>query len=212
MTDGQAGPIAGGIAYTFGASRPLSSRDRSERLEGHRIEGGLAVRFSETAAVGLALRGMFFDLERDGDRVDDAFDLVTFDAGLQWKVSPNVSVAVVGRNLTDTDRPEVAPEVGGGIAFGSESFAIELDGVYDAIVQNAELELGVAAVLAKTVPLRIGASYDFEQREVGISGGIGVQVEGFGLDVAYTQRVNDIDDGLDDDERLFVTSMRVVLF
>lgn len=213
ITDGQAGPVAGGIGYTYGTARPSLFADEDDRLEGHRIEGALAFGVFEGAALGFNVRGLIFDAQPvDGGGGDDLEEL-TFDLGFQWQVNQQVAVAVTGQNLTNIQRAEAPLLASAAVGLTFDAFTIESDVSYNAFFSDVLVALGAGYTFAKVVPVRAGFVYDLQQEEAGISFGAGIALGRFGLDLAYIQRITNIDQAqVDDDERVFVASMRVVVF
>jgi len=213
ITDGQAGPIAGGVGYTYGHARPALFASEDDRLEGHRIEGALAVGVFEGGALGINLRGLIFDAQpADGSNGDDLEEF-TLDLGFQWKVNEQVSVGLTGQNLTNIQRAEAPLLATAAVGLTFDQFTIETDATYNAFVSDVLLSLGTGYTFAKVVPVRAGFVYDLQQSEAGVSFGAGVELGRFGLDLGYIQRVTNIDGSApDDDERIFNVSMRVVVF
>jgi hypothetical protein len=214
ITDGQAGPIAGGIGYTYGVVRPGLFTSSKDRLEGHRIEGALAAGVFEGAALGVNLRGLIYDVQDGPDtQVRDLYEF-TFDAGFQWKVNEQVAVGLTGQNLTNIQRPEAPLLASAAVGLTFDAFTIESDATYNAFTEDMLLALGTGYTFAKVVPVRLGVIYDFQQTEVGLSFGAGVEVGRFGLDLAYAQRITNVDSDAfeDDDERVFVASVRLAVF
>jgi hypothetical protein len=212
ITDGQAGPISGGVSFTYTTARPRFSTDDRLRLEGYRIDGALAVRANERLSVGVGIRGAVYDLENEDESTSQNAGTLTFDVGLQWKITDAIAIGLVGRNLTDPDEPEFALEAGGGIGFGSGPFTLEVDAIYDNAVENVIGSVGSTLVLGEIVPLRVGLLYDADQEELGVGGGAGIQVGRIGIDVAYQQRVTNANDFRDDDERIFTASVFLIPF
>ncbi len=215
ITDGQAGPVAGGVSYTYGRTSPEDPFDGEEQLEGHRIEGGLAVAVPKLPgfAMGANLRGLFFqaiNTSEDSDLED--LNEFTFDVGIQWRVSEQVAIGVSGQNLTNIDREEAPLRVGGGVGVTFGDFELEGDGVYDLFIDNVILSASAAYTLSKVVPVRGGVVWDPESQEIGFSVGAGVMLGPVGIDVAYAQRLTNNDDSEGDDQRIFVVGIRGVLF
>jgi len=214
ITDGQAGPVAGGIGYTYGVVRPTLFSGADERLEGHRIEGALAFGAFEGGALGVNVRGLFYEA-RDGlDPQTPDLNEVTFDVGFQWNVNERVAVALTGQNLTNIQRPEAPLLATAAVGLTFDAFTVESDATYNALSEDVILAAGTGYTFADMVPVRLGFIYDFQQSEAGLSFGAGVDVGKFGLDLAYVQRITNVDADAfeDDDERVFVASMRLAVF
>src|SRR5438477_564148 len=53
IIDSQAGPLAGGVAYTYSKRRPDDMPSGEDRLVGHRLELSLATKVAENASLGM---------------------------------------------------------------------------------------------------------------------------------------------------------------
>lgn len=191
IVDSQAGPIAGGVAYTYINRRPSELPTGDERLRNHRVELSLATRVAETAAFGLT--GRFVKFERtigDTSIPDSGFSEFTLDAGLQWRVGGNVSLGLVGYNLTNSKHPEIPISWGAGLGYLLNAFSIEADVRYNAQKGKALYSGGVGYVIAETVPLRAGVSYDLATESTSISVGAGLVIDKLQIDIGFRQRVN----------------------
>ncbi|MGF1510986.1 MAG: hypothetical protein ACFB9M_15945 [Myxococcota bacterium] len=206
ITDGQAGPIAGGLSFTYTTARPRDSTDDSERLEGFRVDGAVALRANQALALGFGVRGTVYDLETDDESTDESQGTLTFDFGLQWRISEFLVLGLVGRNLTNPDEAETPLEAGGGLGVINGPFSIEVDAYYDNFLKNVVIASGSTYVINRLIPVRLGSLYDAAQNEFGISGGLGIQYGRVGLDIGYQQRVRNADDSRDDDERIFTVN------
>lgn len=211
ITDGYTGSLAGGLAYTYGSSRPLAATDPEDRLEGHRIDGGLASQIADGVAFGVTLRGLIFDFDSTTSDLGD-LDNFTVDVGFQWRISPAVSWGVSGQNLTNIPRADASLKAGSGVGVMVGSVSVESDVVYDAFTERFTSQAGAEAMFFKMVPARLGVLYDTELEQFGLSGGLGIQIDRLSLDAAYSQRINNLGDGPDADQRIFVVSLAVRLF
>lgn len=209
--------VSGGVAFTYGRARPVGSSDDSVLLEGYRLDAGVALKGGDSFGIGIAVRGFDYNRLVDGQFADDqSRDLgeVSFDIGFQWIINENFRIGVVGENLTNPERTELPLTVGGGLAFSYEAFTVEGNGFWENLPgpDRGQLALGASFVIAKLVPIRAGALYDFLEEEVGLSGGLGIQAGRVAFEAAYQARVANASDFRDDDERLFVSSLRIQLF
>lgn len=212
VIDSQAGPIAGGLAYTWTNRRPEFTPEPDERIEGHRMEIALATRVAESAALGVTLRYMTFDLhDEDGEEIEDGgFKIFTVDVGFQWRVFDGLSVGLAGYNLTNSDEPEVPIGWGGGIGYQLGAFSIEGDIRYNAQRGEPRYSGALGYVLAETVALRAGVSYDYATKGIAVSGGAGLFLDRFAIDVGYRQLVNADDVGVDSDQRILGVAVRAL--
>jgi len=128
-------------------------------------------------------------------------------------VNEQVAVGITGQNLTNIERPEAPLLVSGAIGLNFGAFTVESDVSYNAFIRDVLMAFGAGYTFAKVVPVRAGVIYDLQQNEAGIAFGAGVLAGRFSLDLGYIQRITNVDANIeDDDERVFVASMRVVAF
>ncbi len=209
IVDGQAGPLAGGVAYTYTVRRPSELPEGNVRLEGHRAEVALATRLASEASIGVNVRYLRFE-RTDGDQVIDGSDFGIFnlDAGLQYRLAPNLSLGVAGYNLIKNDRPETPLQLGGGIGYQADTFLLEADFLYDFQVEDLQLSGSLELLLGDMFPVRGGVSWNQEADEWRLSVGIGMVLDQLSIDLAYRQSLNSDRPGDDADDRLFVVSLR----
>lgn len=212
IVDSQAGPIAGGLAYTYTTRRPDGVADDSpRRFDGHRVELALATLLAENVSFGVNNRYVAFNRRPDADAdPDTSFQVFQIDAGLQWRLTEGLAVGLAGYNLNKSDRPEMPISWGAGLGYQAPWFAVEFDVRYNAQVGKPRFSGALEAILAEVVLLRGGAAYDRLDDSWAISAGAGFFVERFGIDVGYRQRLTG--DELRDygSERIFGISMRAL--
>ena len=184
IVDSQAGPIAGGISYTY---IDRVTGDGSKLQLGHQFDLALATKLTEYSALGITARYLKTD-ENDGDEESD-YQLFTVDAGYQWRMNSGLSLGLTARNLTNTKYSSAPITWGGGLSYGANLFAISADARYNAQVKKVKYLAGLAYLMAQAFPLRAGASYDTLDESVFLTGGFGYQSQGFSADIAYRQRV-----------------------
>lgn len=207
ITDGQTGPVAGGLAVTYASARPRGPGPDlpgpSElRNRGFRVDGALAVRAGDRVRLGVAGRGFLFNL-KDGDEVlGDGPRRFTVDVGLQAQLSDMVHLGLVGRNLTKPDDPETPLQAGGGLGLKAGLVDIEADLLYDDFTQNLVFLTGTRLRFAEVASVRVGTEYDAEQEEFGMGFGAGVQIGRLGIEAGYAQRFTNLDYKSDDDRIL----------
>jgi hypothetical protein len=93
---------------------------------------------------------------------------VTFDAGVVIKPTDTLSIAFVGQNLSYYNTAFLPFMFGGGIGFGFDYFAVEVDGIADmsswgvpgAERPKARVGAGAEYRVGGVVPLRLGYKYD----------------------------------------------------
>jgi hypothetical protein len=216
ITDGQTGPVAGGLAVTYGVARPRGPGPDvpgpAELLHrGFRIDGALAVRAGDRVRLGVAGRGFLFNL-KDGDEVvGDGPRRFTVDVGLQAQLSDQVYLGLVGRNLTKPDDPETPLQAGGGLGLKAGLVDVEADLLYDDFTQNLVFLTGTRLLFAEVASVRVGTEYDAEQEEFGMGFGAGVQIGRLGIEAGYAQRFTNLD-FKSDDERIFSAGLTLEVF
>lgn len=208
VVDGQAGPIAGGLAYTW---TDRKSDDSEESLEGHRTEFAFATRLSESSAIGITARYLTFQRNENGEEVDD-FKSFQLDAGFQWNIFGGLNVGVAGYNLTNSDRREVPISWGAGIGWGDEWFTLEADIRYNAQQGKPRYSLGGAILIGDYFIARAGGMYDHGPKSWAVSGGVGLNLGRFGIDAGFRQRITGEDLGDYGDDRVFGMSLQVRFF
>lgn len=208
IVDSQAGPVAGGLAYTYTTRRPLGESKPGDRVKGHRVEIATATKIAETAALGVTTRYLHYDIENEAGEDTDSFKVFTVDAGVQWRIWEGLSLGVVGYNLTNSDRAEVPIGWGAGLGFQYAGFSIETDVRYNAKIGKARYSLGAGYVIADLVPIRIGTWYDLANKAWAISGGLGFVYERVAIDVGYRQLLTGKAEGEDGDDRILGVALR----
>ena len=211
IVDSQAGPVAGGIGYTYSSRRPDDVAAGEERLKGHRLDLSAATRLAEGLAIGMTTRYLRYG-RKEGDVEQEGFDVFTMDVGLQWRLAESLSMGLVGYNLTNNERKELPIGWGAGIGYVLGAFSIESDIRYNAQIGEPRYSAGAGFVIGNLVPLRAGFSYDRADRSIAVSGGLGLTSDRFAVDVGYRQRVSGdfVED--DDDQRILGVSIRTRAF
>jgi hypothetical protein len=206
IIDSQAGPIAGGISYTY---IDRLGPDGAKTQLGHQIDLALATRLSESMSMGLTARYLKGD-ENDGD---SEYQLFTIDAGYQWRLAQGLSLGLTAYNVTNTEQSTAPITYGGGLSYAADSFGISADMYYNAQSDKPKYLAGLAYLLGYNFPLRAGVTYDGLDESIFVSGGIGYQDEGLSADLAYRQRV---EKGLsmtdDSGDRQLAFSVRLTFF
>lgn len=110
---------------------------------------------------------------------------LTFDAGLTLKPVRELSLSLVGQNLSDAGHGFLPLLLGGGVGYGTESLSLEVDVVSDfTTFDDAALRFqgGGELLLADSFPLRAGYGYDEGLDMQFLSGGFGYLSRQFSLD------------------------------
>lgn len=213
VVDGQSGPVAGGIAYTYTKRAPDAAEGGTSRLEGHRTEMSLATRIADSAAIGLT--GRYVTFERTSgqeDLPDEDFKSFQIDAGFQWRIWEGLAVGVAGYNLTKSEREELPISWGAGVGYQADWFSLEADIRYNAQKGKPRYSFAGSFVIAELVPVRFGGSYDHATKSWSISAGAGFVIDRFGFDLGYRQRLKGEDLAEYGDERILGVAIRVLLF
>jgi hypothetical protein len=209
VVDSQAGPVAGALAYTYFSRRPDGVPDGEDRVAGHRVDVGVAFPLTEDLALGTAARYLNYRVDGAGARRERGFSV---DVGLGWRIAEGLQLGVVGHDLAAGDRPETPTTWGGGLGWApGGGLSLEVDALHDPRAKAVVLGGAAGYVLADRVPLRLGVTRDGRTGAWVVSGGLGVQYEGLGLDVGYRQRVGAEGAAPDRDERLFAASLRLTV-
>lgn len=213
LVDGQAGPVAAGMAYTYTKRAPDAAEGSEQRLEGHRTELSLATLIAETAALGLTARYITFERKEGEEELPDGnFKTFQLDAGFQWRVWDGLAVGLAGYNLTNSDREEIPISLGGGLGYQGEWFSLEWDFRHNFKTKKQRYSFAGGIILFELIPVRLGATYDNATNGWSISAGTGIVIDRFGFDIGYRQRLKG-DDLLEyGDERILGIAMRLVVF
>jgi hypothetical protein len=190
VTDSQAGPVAGGLGYTFFDEHfdHDNGVDHTRRI--HRLDIGVATRIADKAAIGLT--GRYFDFEEKlgPDPVSaGSFNAFTLDAAFQWRTDLGLALGLAGYNLTNSDHPEMPLTVGGGLGFGTDFLSIEADALYNPRIGKERVSGAASVVLANVFALRAGGSYDLANQTACFNAGVGYAADQFGADVGYRMRI-----------------------
>jgi hypothetical protein len=211
VVDGQAGPVAGGLAYTYFSRRPDAVPSGDDRAQGHRLDVGAATLLSESIALGASVRYLRYRTDSVAPEAADSstrdFDLVL---GLEWRLVDGLFLGVVAQNLLDGQAGDGGRSFSAGLGYAS-SFGLSVEGdvLYDQTRQKTVLSGALGYVVAERVPLRAGVTYDQVTGAVLLSLGLGVQYERLGLDVGYRQRLSPDRSVPDGDERVFALALRL---
>jgi hypothetical protein len=192
--------LAGGLGGTWTRQDP-SGVDRTS----YDLRFALAFPFSEHFFLGAS--GRYLSMKQDGFP-SGLFNLrpstaagglnnkaivqsITFDAGMTLKPIPELSLSIVGTNLTDPGHGFLPLTFGGGVAYGTRDFTIEGDALADFTTYGdtkARAMLGGEYLAADHFPLRAGYRYDQGVQSHALTGGFGYVDTAYELDLAL-QRV-----------------------
>lgn len=173
--------LAGGIGVTYNIQDP----DGVDR-KWTDLRFAFAYPFSEQFFFGLGGRVLWLDQKGAGPlpasaasgglRDENILRTPSFDAGVILKATSDLSFAVVGNNLGNPGHGFLPTSIGGGIGFGRDQFAAEVDLVADLTTwERTTLRAmgGLELLLAERFALRAGYRYDqgAESHAVSLGGG-----------------------------------------
>lgn len=164
--------------FRFGLAAPLSER----------FFAGAALRYLTVSEDGYPRNdGLPPSVASGGLRNADIVADVTFDAGVTVKLTDEVSLAVVGQNLTNPGHGFLPLSIGGGGAFATDKFSLSLDAVTDLTTfDEASMSLmgGGEVLLGDSFPVRGGYRYDEGLGTQALSGGLGYVAPEFAIDAS----------------------------
>jgi opacity protein-like surface antigen len=109
----------------------------------------------------------------DGEHIIRNF---TFDGGLTLKPIPELSLGVVGYNLTDPGHGLAPLMVGTGAGYGSEDFTVEADLLFDFSTYTetqTQVMAGFEFLASDNYPIRLGYRHDDAWKMHSVSAGLG---------------------------------------
>jgi hypothetical protein len=192
--------LAGGLGFGWTGQDP-SGVDRSA----FDVRAALAFPFSDHFYLGAAgrylslkqngfPRGLYDlppSLAASGKRGEAIVQNITFDAGATIKPIPELGFALVGQNLTSAGNGFLPLMFGGGVAYGTSDFTVEVDSVGDFTTYGStktRLMVGGEYLAADHFPLRLGYRYDEGQTSHAVTGGLGYIDTAYSIDLSF-QRV-----------------------
>jgi hypothetical protein len=213
IADGQAGPVAGGVALTYERLRPPDLVKGPRRLEGLRFDVATAVPVAEGFFLGAGSRFADYRLIDGDEEIEDGgSSAFAFDLGLQWRIAEGFAAGATLRNFTAAEQPGLPRAWGAGLGYQGGPFSVEVDIEHAWESRDPRYTGSAGFVLAERVPLRAALTFDQETDAFTLSVGAGFQVDRFGIDLGYRQTLNPDAAGEDADGRLFVASVRVIAF
>lgn len=172
--------LAGGLAFTWTRQDP----DGIDR-QAQDLRFALAFPFSEQFLFGIG--GRYLTLEQEGDgplgstvaqglQNKNIVKEFTFDAGLTFRPTQELAIALVGNNVNDPGHGYQPSSVGGAIGFGTDSLTLETDVVADFTTYeqtSTRAMAGFEFLAGDFYPLRVGYRYDEGADSHTVSGGVG---------------------------------------
>jgi hypothetical protein len=138
-------------------------------------------------------RGPFgTDLVSDGTPTQGLASLFTFAAGVTYRPIKQLSLGLVGQNLTYPNVPIAPTTVAGGIGLDLNVFALEFDTLVDFTTYSGprgRFMLGTEVFLFDRLAIRLGYRIDTGQKTQSISAGLGWIDKHFSVEASIRQDV-----------------------
>lgn len=138
-------------------------------------------------------RGPFgVDLVSDGTAAEGLASLFTFSAGVTYRPIKQLTLGVVGQNLTYPGTPIAPTTLAGGIGLNLDVFAVEFDTLVDFTTYDtprSRFMLGTELFLFDRLAIRLGYRIDTGQKTQSISGGLGWIDKHFSVEASVRQDV-----------------------
>jgi len=132
------------------------------------------------------------DLVSSGTPDQGLSSLFTFNAGVTYRPVKQLSLGVVGQNLTYPNHPIAPTTVAGGIGLDLTVFTAEFDSMVDFTTYGkptGRFMLGTEVFLFSRLAIRLGYRIDTGQRTQSISGGLGWIDKHFSVESSIRQDV-----------------------
>ncbi len=195
LLDSRTTPVAAGISYHF------ATFGGAERRWSHITTLALAYPLAPWLHVGLS--GRHYVLLGASST-----NAITVNAGLVVKPVPFLSLGVSGHNLLtplNRDVPRYFVASVSGQLFGQLTPVFDLRFDANGISPRTGFNGGLEWIVAETLPLRFGYEYDGIAGHQYLGGGIGLQVEGSGIDIAYRHELGG------DNARMIAATIKIQL-
>ncbi len=178
VLDGVTSPLAAGLTY-----RLVSLGTGATQRTAHINTAGFAIPFGQVLHIGLSTRHILMT----GSQTANA---LTGDAGLLLKLGGFV-LSVAGHNLIDIHNPEFQRYFSASTGFVAQAFSLALDVRGDFNEPDPRFSWGAGGewVIGGVLPLRAGYSRDGISRVQRVSGGLGLNISGGGIDMSYSHEL-----------------------
>jgi hypothetical protein len=174
-------PVGGGLAYHL-----VTIGRGDQRVIAHITSAAAAYPITQNITVGTTVKNAILTGALDGNAV-------TVDAGITARVFDSFTASFSGHNLIGIPNPYLPRYLVLGLgSFISNSLTLAADFRGDFGVSGPTpfaFHLGGEYIAGDAVPLRVGYAYDSLTHSHFVSGGLGLMVEGGGLDLAYRHEV-----------------------
>lgn len=166
----------GGVAYRY-----LSTGEGPDETRGWITD--LAFGYVFTPNIVFGVRGSYLSYTEGDENVRR----ITGDVGTMFLLS-RLSLGLVGYNLINVDSPQAPRGFGAGVAFGDDfTFRVAADYRLDFLLDDTPVHsysVGGEYLLAN-FPLRFGHEWDNFRQTRYWSGGLGIVLQQFGIDLSY---------------------------
>ncbi len=138
-------------------------------------------------------RGPFgSDIVSDGTPDQGLASIFTFNAGVTYRPIKQLSLGIVGQNLTYPNHPIAPTTLAGGIGLDLSVFALEFDSLVDFTTYSsprARFMLGTEVFIFDRLAIRLGYRIDTGQKTQAVSGGLGWIDKHFSVEASIRQDV-----------------------
>jgi hypothetical protein len=209
--DSMSGRLAGAIAGQYGVLDPdgVNRRWTDVRLAlalplSERFFAGLTGRYLKLRQAGTGRAGFSLPPSSASAGLSDQsiVENFSFDAGITVKPTENVSLGVLGTNLTNPGHGFQPMTLGGGLALGTSEVTVEGDLAWDFSTftdasgssrTKVRAMLGGEYLAADHFPVRVGYRYDQGQKTHALSFGLGYIDPQFSVEFALRHTVSGSD-------------------
>jgi hypothetical protein len=128
-----------------------------------------------------------------GDQSTLHLHAFTLDAGITVKATDAFALSIVGQNAVSTHRGILPTMIGGGVAYGTRDFTIEVDGIADLNSYSsvkARLMAGGEVLIADHFPIRLGYRFDQGAELHALSAGLGYVGKEFAVEASVRRTLS----------------------
>lgn len=176
ILDSATNVIAAGLAYHLASI----GRGQARRIA-HNTTAASSIPISENLMLGAAAKHYLMTGARESNAI-------TVDAGLLVRLFQGFTVSLSGHNLIDVSNPDITRYYALAAGYSAGVFNVAADMRADfGIAPTVQLAFSTGAeyVVAQAFPIRLGYTLDKISGRQDLSGGLGIYIEGLGIDVAY---------------------------
>jgi hypothetical protein len=190
--------LAGGIAGTWSTMDPDGINRQWTDLR-------LALAYPVLSNLFIGLTGRYLQVNQavgrgpfgpdsvsDGTPAEGLASLFTFNAGVTYRPVKQLSIGVVGKNLTVPNHPIAPTTVEGGVGLDLGVFSAEVDGLVDFTTYGAprgRFSAGVEVFIFDRLAIRLGWRADAGQKVHSLCGGLGWIDKHFSVEASIRQDV-----------------------